>query len=65
MNALLVLVLGLHIVNCAGRFDYKSDCLTHEGLDKDLHTAATKREGGQGGEQTPSGYCNLKGCGHP
>ena len=38
-NALLILNLRLHIVDCVRRFNLERYCLTREGLDKDLHTA--------------------------
>lgn len=38
-NTLLVLDLCLDIINRVRRLDLKSDCLSREGLDKDLHTA--------------------------
>jgi len=42
-DALLVLDLGLHIVNCVRWLDIKGNGLTSEGLDKNLHTS-TKTE---------------------
>jgi hypothetical protein len=39
-NTLLVLNLSLHILNGVGWLDVKSDGLTGEGLDEDLHTSS-------------------------
>ena len=39
-NALLILDLALYIVNGIARLDFKSDGLSGEGLDEDLHSAA-------------------------
>ena len=39
-NALLVLDLGLHVVDCVRRFDFEGDRLAGESLDKNLHAAA-------------------------
>jgi len=39
-NALLILDLALYIVNGIARLDFKSDSLSGEGLDEDLHSAA-------------------------
>merc|ERR1712243_179465 len=36
-NSFLVLDLGFDILNGVRRFNFKSDCLASEGLDKDLH----------------------------
>ena len=39
-NALLILDLSLHVVNGVRRLDLKSDRLSREGLDENLHTTA-------------------------
>merc|ERR1712228_906467 len=36
-NSFLVLDLCFDILNCVRGFNFKSDCLASEGLDKDLH----------------------------
>ena len=43
-DAFLVLDLGLDVLNGVGGFDVQSDCLTSEGLDKDLHTTAKSED---------------------
>merc|ERR1712093_267526 len=42
-DTLLVLNLGLNVIDGVGRFNFKSNCLSSEGLHKDLHTT-TKTE---------------------
>jgi len=39
-DSLLVLDLGLHVLNGVGRLNVKSDGLSSEGLDEDLHTSS-------------------------
>ena len=48
-NALLVLDLGLHVVNCIGGFDLKGDCLPSKSLDENLHTTAKTQNEVEGG----------------
>jgi hypothetical protein len=43
-NSFLVLDLGLHVFNGVGLFDIKSDGLTGEGLDEDLHTTSESED---------------------
>jgi hypothetical protein len=43
-DTFLVLDLGLHIVNGIRRFDLKSDGLSSEGLDEDLHSSAEAKD---------------------
>merc|ERR1712121_621127 len=47
-NAFLVLDLGFHVLNGVGRFNLKSDGLTSQGLDKDLHTSSQSEDQMQG-----------------
>ena len=42
-NALLILDLSLHVVNGVRRLDLKSDRLSREGLDENLHTPRRRR----------------------
>jgi len=53
-NAILLLDLGLHVVDYVRRFDFKSNHLPSEGLDKNLHTAAG------GGGWTPICYIRKR-----
>merc|ERR1719232_2529584 len=39
-NAFLILNLGLDVVNCVRRLNIECECLSGQGLDKDLHTTA-------------------------
>ena len=39
-DSLLILDLGLHVLDCVGCFDVKSDGLASQGLDEDLHTSS-------------------------
>ena len=48
-NALLVLNLRLHVVNCIGGFDLKGDCLPSKSLDENLHTTAKTQNEVEGG----------------
>ena len=48
-NALLVLDLGLHVVDCVRRFDFEGDRLAGESLDKNLHAAAETEDKVEGG----------------
>jgi len=43
-DAFLVLDLGLHIVNGVRGFDLKSDGLSSEGLDEDLHSSTEAKD---------------------
>ena len=45
-NAILLLDLGLHVVDYVGRFNFESNHLPSEGLDRNLHTAADAERGG-------------------
>jgi len=38
-DAFFVLDLGLHILDGVGRLNLKSNCLSRQGLHKDLHTS--------------------------
>ena len=48
-NAFLVLNFRLYIIDCIRRFDLKSDGLSGEGLDKDLHSATKTKDQVKGG----------------
>jgi len=48
-DALLVLDLGLDVVDGVGGLDVKSDCLSSQGLDKDLHTSTQAQHQVEGG----------------
>ncbi|KAL4563096.1 hypothetical protein LXL04_027129 [Taraxacum kok-saghyz] len=48
-DAFLVLDLGFHVVDGVGAFDLKSDCLTRESFDEDLHTSSKTEDEMEGG----------------
>ena len=43
-DSLLVLDLGLHVFDCVSGFDIKSDGLSSQGLDEDLHTTSESED---------------------
>ena len=48
-DALLILDLALDIVNRIGAFDFEGDCLSGQGLNKDLHTTTEAEHEMEGG----------------
>merc|ERR1712058_184425 len=48
-NAFLILDLCLHVLDGIRRFNFQGDCLSSQGLNKDLHTSSQSEDKMEGG----------------